>query len=67
MSDKPSLMTPVDAAMALNVPTTRLARWRCKGVGPSYIKLEGRVFYDVDSVIEYINSGRVLTLNKEEA
>ena len=31
-----------------------LKRWRCEGVGPSWIEIEGRVSYDVAVLLEYI-------------
>ena len=33
------LLTPSEMAKALSVSENTLAVWRCKGVGPDYIKL----------------------------
>ena len=51
----PNLCAPAQASQALQVPETRLARWRSKGCGPAYVKIEGRVSYTVESLIEFIN------------
>ena len=59
MNDKPSLLTPDQAAQTLNLPVTRLTRWRCKGVGPEYIKIEGRVLYSMDALIAFLDGSRV--------
>lgn len=32
------------------VTTGTLANWRCKGVGPAYMKLRGRIFYPVAAI-----------------
>lgn len=63
MNDKPSLLTPDQAALTLNLPVTRLTRWRCKGVGPEYIKIEGRVLYDMDALISFLDGRRVQPCN----
>jgi hypothetical protein len=59
MNDKPSLLTPEQAAQTLNLPTSRLARWRSKGVGPNYIKIEGRVLYDMAALTAFLDVSRV--------
>ena len=30
-----------------------LERWRCEGIGPLYLKLQGRVLYRVEDVDKY--------------
>lgn len=55
----PNLCTPAQASQALQVPETRLARWRSKGCGPAYVKIEGRVSYSIDSLVEFIKLSTV--------
>lgn len=57
----PSLCSPEQASQGLGVPLSRLARWRSKGVGPVYVKIEGRVSYTLDSLVEFINRSTVQT------
>jgi hypothetical protein len=37
-------MTPADAAAYVGVKEGTLAQWRCKGIGPRFVKF-GRLFY----------------------
>jgi len=59
MSIETLLSTP-DAAKSLTdagittSPTT-LAMWRYQGRGPNYVKLEGRVFYTLESLQTWID------------
>lgn len=59
MSDKPILLAPEQASQMLCLPTSRLARWRCKGVGPNYIKIEGRVLYNLDDLFAFLGGNQV--------
>jgi len=54
----PDLITPKEAARILARPESTLRYWRCVGVGPQWIKIEGQIFYDVADVVEYIERGR---------
>jgi hypothetical protein len=54
----PTLITPKEAARILVRPESTLRYWRCVGVGPQWIKIEGRIFYDVANLVEYIQRGR---------
>ena len=54
----PDLITPKEAARILARPESTLRYWRCVGVGPQWIKIEGRIFYDVADLVEYIERGR---------
>ncbi len=54
----PTLITPKEAARILVRPESTLRYWRCVGVGPQWIKIEGRIFYDVANLVEYIERGR---------
>ena len=54
----PTLINPKEAARILGRPESTLRYWRCAGVGPRWIKLEGRVLYDAQDLVEYIDQGR---------
>ncbi len=36
-----------------------LARWRCEGMGPSYIKIGGRILYLGADVLKWLEAHRV--------
>jgi len=50
----PELVNTRKAAEILGRPAATLKRWRCEGIGPNWIVLEGRVSYDVNVLLEYI-------------
>jgi len=50
----PQLVDTRRAAEILGRSAATLKRWRCEGVGKSWIEIEGRVSYDVAVLLEYI-------------
>jgi len=50
----PHLVNTHEAAALLGRSAATLKRWRCEGVGPNWIELQGRVSYDVNVLLEYI-------------
>lgn len=50
----PRLVNTQQAAELLGRSTATLKRWRAEGVGPNWIELQGRVSYDVNVLLEYI-------------
>jgi predicted site-specific integrase-resolvase len=50
----PHLVNTHKAAELLGRSTATLKRWRAEGVGPNWIELHGRVSYDVNVLLEYI-------------
>ena len=54
-----TLMTPAEAAKALNSTYGTLAVWRCKGRGPAFQKVGSRVFYRLSDIQKYLDAGRV--------
>ncbi len=50
----PQLVNTRRAAEILGRSAATLKRWRCEGVGPSWIEIERRVSYDVAVLLEYI-------------
>lgn len=47
------LLTPAETATRLRASLPTLARWRCEGTGPKYLKRGGRVFYRDSELTEY--------------
>jgi predicted DNA-binding transcriptional regulator AlpA len=52
------LNPPEAAAKRLNVSKPTLARWRCDGSGPKFIKIGGKVGYLDEDLNEYIERNR---------
>ena len=52
----PQLVNTRKAAEILGRSTATLKRWRAEGVGPNWIELQGRVSYDVNVLLEYIQT-----------
>lgn len=50
----PYLVNTRKAAEILGRSPATLKRWRAEGVGPDWIELQGRVSYDVNVLLEYI-------------
>lgn len=56
-SDKPkgrSTVAPLEAAEQIGVATATLARWRCEGKGPRYVKSGGRVIYLQEAIDQWL-------------
>ena len=52
------LVPPEVAAEMLGVSKASLARWRCDGTGPVFVKLGGRVGYDTNDLSAWVESRR---------
>jgi len=50
----PQLVNAHKAAEILGRSAATLKRWRAEGVGPNWVELQGRVSYDVNVLLEYI-------------
>ena len=59
ISDK--LMTAEEASMLLCLSKGTLKKYRHKGIGPIFLKVEGAVRYRISDVIQYIHSSTVGT------
>ena len=53
-AELPELVDTHEAAKILGRSAVTLKRWRYEGIGPDWIELEGRVSYDVNVLLEYI-------------
>lgn len=56
VSSQRILRTPKYAAERLDSSEARLAKWRSSGVGPAYLKIGGRVFYEDSAIDAFIDS-----------
>jgi predicted site-specific integrase-resolvase len=45
-----------DAAAFLRVTPRTMQRWRREGVGPAYLRMEGRIWYTTDHLNQYLAS-----------
>ena len=54
----PVLIRPKEVARILGRPESTLRYLRCMGIGPAWIKLEGRVLYDEAELLQYIQRSR---------
>jgi transcriptional regulator with XRE-family HTH domain len=57
----PELLTASEVAGALRVSASTLARWRCEGRGPAFVKLPKCVSYTRQGVADYILRSTVNT------
>ncbi len=49
-----AMLTPPQVALHLKTKLNTLANWRCKGIGPNYVKIGSKVLYlakDIDAFI----------------
>lgn len=49
-------LTTAEAAKALQVTPRTLQRWRREGVGPAYLRMEGRIYYTTEFLDAYLAS-----------
>ena len=50
----PELVATDRAAEILGRSPATLKRWRCEGIGPEYVEIEGRVRYDLNVLLDFI-------------
>jgi hypothetical protein len=48
------LFDPEEASDYLRVARQTLARWRCYGLGPRFVRIGGRIFYDASDLDAFI-------------
>jgi hypothetical protein len=41
-----------------DMPESTLRYWRCAGIGPAYVKLGGRIKYDLGDVEAYVRANK---------
>lgn len=52
-------LTTREAADYLRVSVSTMKRWRREGVGPDYLRIEGRISYEQTAIDEYIEAAKV--------
>jgi predicted site-specific integrase-resolvase len=52
------LLRTREVAAFTGVPESTLRYWRCAGIGPCWVKLQGRVRYDEADVEAYVRANR---------
>jgi hypothetical protein len=48
------LLDPKETSDYLRMARQTLARWRCYGLGPRFVRIGGRIFYDVADLDGFI-------------
>ena len=48
------LLDPQEASEYLRIAKQTLARWRCYGLGPCFVRIGGRIFYDMADLDAFI-------------
>jgi len=57
-TDPEHCMTPLEVAERWSVHFRTLANWRCKRIGPAYIKFGHKILYKISDIIEYESKHR---------
>ena len=57
-SKRRRLFDPAEASAYLRVAKQTLARWRCYGTGPPFVRIGGRIFYDSTDLDAFIDANK---------
>jgi predicted site-specific integrase-resolvase len=57
--DAKKYLTPDEAARLIGAASQTLARWRCEGGGPQFIRVGRKIMYGADDISVWMNSRRV--------
>ena len=52
------LVSTKDLSEMWDMPESTLRYWRCAGIGPAYVKLGGRIKYDLADVEAYVRANK---------
>ena len=52
-------LAPPEVATRLKTNINTLANWRCKGIGPNYVKIGSKVFYLAKDIEAFITANTV--------
>ena len=52
------LFDPHEASAYLRIAKQTLARWRCYGLGPRFVRIGGRIFYDIADLDAFIAANK---------
>jgi hypothetical protein len=58
VSKQRRLFDPEEASDYLRVARQTLARWRCYGLGPRFVRIGGRIFYDPADLDAFIAANK---------
>jgi hypothetical protein len=58
MTESRRLLPPSDIAGSLGVEINTLAKWRCRGEGPAYLKIGSRIMYEQSALDAWLESRR---------
>jgi hypothetical protein len=54
----PLLVSTKELSKMWAMPESTLRYWRCAGIGPAYVKLGGRIKYDLADVEAYVRANK---------
>jgi hypothetical protein len=54
----PRLVSTKELSKMWDIPESTLRYWRCAGIGPTYVKLGGRIKYDLVDVETYVGANK---------
>ena len=54
----PLLVSTKQLSKMWDMPESTLRYWRCAGIGPAYVKLGGRIKYDLADVEAYVRTNK---------
>jgi hypothetical protein len=52
------LVSTKELSRMWDIPESTLRYWRCAGIGPTYVKLGGRIKYDLVDVETYVGANK---------
>jgi hypothetical protein len=52
------LVSTKELSKMWDMPESSLRYWRCAGIGPAYVKLGGRIKYDLSDVEAYVRANK---------
>ena len=56
---KKPILTPAEVSQLYGIPSTTLATWRSRGLGPDYVKAEGSIFYKNSQIMKWLDKCEV--------
>ncbi len=62
----PAYLTPAEAGRFIGAATQTLARWRCEGGGPDFIRVGRKIMYGRDDLIGWMSARRVSSTSQEK-
>lgn len=60
-------LTPGEAAGLIGVAAQTLARWRCEGGGPGFMRAGRKIMYATDDITAWMNSRRMTSTSEAAA